>query len=223
MGAKANPHRRADIQAALKRAKPDTMLSLEELAFVWGTTKGPFVTAKKYMVGMPAPVLSGTSHLYPAKDALRAMLNYETRNDEAARNLAERQAAILGMKARSERAAEEAAAHSPRDLQVLNRLAAEVEEREREQRQYIPAAEVAKTAGDVFSELSEFMAGLSNAIDPNGLLDPKLRELIDHKGGEALLSFHRKLKTLLDADAIDQNDRAADDRARKPRARRTRH
>ncbi len=46
MGATASPNRRADIEAALKRVKPGVMLSLEDLAHIYGTTKGPFVTAK---------------------------------------------------------------------------------------------------------------------------------------------------------------------------------
>lgn len=222
MGAKANPNRRSDIAAALKKAKPDAMLSLEDLAFIWGTTKGPFVTAKKQMVGMPAPVLSGTSHIYPARQALKAMLDFETRNDAAAASRQKKSDAILGTLTRDRHEQAASTAIPVRDLQVLNRMATEIEQRERDQRLYIPAAEVARDVGDVFSELSEFMAGLSNKVDPNGLLDPNLRALIDNNAADALLGWHRKLKDLLDADAVTGDPRGAADRSGKPRARRKR-
>jgi hypothetical protein len=222
VGAKANPNRRSDIAAALKRAKPNDMLSLEDLAFVYGTTKGPFVTAKKQMPGMPQPILQGTQHIYPARAALKAMLDFETRNDAAAVDISRRRDAILGTLTR-DRHEEATSAHLPaRELQILNRLAAEVEEREREQRAYIPAAEVARTAGEVFSALSEFMASLSNRVDPNGLLDPKLRTIIDTGGAEALLGFHKTLRLLLNADAVSGTPRTTPDRARKSRVRRKR-
>ena len=220
MGAKPNPNRRADIKAALKRVKPDQELGLDELAHIYGATKGPFVTAKKQMVGFPAPILRGTSHFYNGRAALQAMLDYDMRNDAAAQQREKRAAAILGT---THREREEAAAgFNPRDLQILNRMATEVEERERAQRMYIPAAEVSAIAGEVFSSLSEFMAGLSNKVDPNGLLDARLRNIIDKEGHDALLGFHRRLAVLLDADVEPAADRAAPSGARKPRTRRKR-
>lgn len=222
MGASPNPNRRSDIAAALKRAKPNDMITLEDLAFIYGTTKGPFVTAKKQMTGMPAPVLQGTVHTYPARAALQAMLNYEKRNDAIADDRAKRTNAILGnlVKDRMDETASNAL--PARELQILNRMATEIEERERNQRLYIHASEVSQTAGEVFSELSEFMAGLSNKIDPNGLLDPALRAVIDTNGSEALLGFHKRLKLLLDADVLAGSPGRAHDSARKPRSRRKR-
>lgn len=222
MGAKENPNRRADIAAALKRAKQGDMISLEDCAYIWGTTKGPFVTAKKNMVGFPPAVLQGTSHTYDAKRALKAMLDYAQRNDTVAAERERRTNAILGNLTRERQNQISATGLPARELQILNRLAAEIEERERMQREYIPAAEVARVAGDVFSELSEFMGGLSNAIDPNGLLDPNLRALIDTNSGSALLGFHRKLKVLLDADVVAGTPGGAPSSARKPRTRRKR-
>lgn len=222
MGATANPNRRSDIAAALKRAKPNDMITLEDLAFIYGTTKGPFVTAKKQMTGMPQPVLQGTVHTYPARAALQAMLTYEKRNDAIADDRAKRTNAILGnlVKDRMDETATNAL--PARELQILNRMATEIEERERNQRLYIPAGEVAATAGAVYSDLSEFMAGLSNKVDPNGLLDPALRALIDTNAANALLGFHRQLKLLLDADVVAGSPGGAPSSARKPRTRRKR-
>jgi hypothetical protein len=222
VAANANPNRRPDIQAALKRAKPNDLLSLEALAMIWGVAKSRFVTVKNVMPGFPPPIPQGTSHVFKAKQALKAMLDYETRHDRAAQLRADRQAAILGgmKKARADQVVDQGI--PARDLQILNRMATEIEERERNQRAYIPAAEVAMIAGDVFSEISEFMAGLSNKVDPNGLLDPLLRAQIDDHASEALLRFHGKMKKILDADVVEGTPGGAPNRARKPRARRQR-
>lgn len=222
MGAKADPHRRANIADALKKAKPNDMLSLEDLANIYGVTKGPFVTARKMMVGFPPPVPQGTAFIYNAKRALKAMLDYVTRHDAATEAVEKRKNALLaGTSARRDAAAMNESI-PVRDLAVLSRLAAETEERERQQGAYIPAAEVARVAGDVFGELSEFMADLSNKVDPNGLLAPDLRELIDRQGAIALSGFHKRMKTILTADALAGSNRSTDARGREPRARRKR-
>lgn len=197
------------------------MLTLANLAVVWGVSKARFVSVMPQIVGMPEHIEQGNVHIFPAKAALQAMLRHETRHDDAARQREERTKAILGG-LRKEREEAATAGIPPRELQILNRLAAEIEERERLQREYIPAAEVSRTAGDVFSALSEFMASLSNRVDPNGLLDPRLRALIDTNGAEALLGFHKTLKVLLNADAVTGPPGGAPSRARKPRTRRKR-
>lgn len=222
MPAPTNPNRRTDIAAALKRAKPADMLALGALATVWGVSKPRFVSVMPSIVGMPEPTQQGQAHIYPAKAALQAMLRHETRHDDAARDRETRTNAILGGLRETRTEAATGGAIPARDLQILNRLATEIEQRERDQRQYIPAAEVARVAGDVFSELSEFIAGLSNAMDPNGLLDPNLRALIDSNGAAALLGFHKRMKDILDADVIAGSPGRAPGRAGKPRARRKR-
>lgn len=198
------------------------MLTLAALATIWGVSKARFVSVVPSFVGMPEPIQQGQSHLYPARKALTAMLRHETRHDDAAKEREARTNAILGGVKKTRDAAATDSSLPPRDLAILNRLATETEQRERDQGLYIPAAEVARDVGDVFSELSEFMAGLSNKVDPNGLLDPKLRALIDTSGAEALMAWNRKLKKLLDADAVEGTDRGTAGRARKPRARRQR-
>lgn len=220
MPAPSNPNRLPDIKSALRRAKPADQLSLEALAVIYGTSKQRFVTVKNAMPGFPSPIAQGTSHVFPAKAALQAMLNWETRHHAAAAAKADRQNAILG-KIKPERAQAIADAAIPvRDLAIMSRLAAETEERERDQRLYIPAAEVERTASDVFSELSEFMAGLSNKVDPNGLLDATIRALIDDGSAKALLGFHARMKTLLNANADTSRSGKPSNRARSTRARR---
>lgn len=220
MGAKANPNRRGDIEAALKRAKPADWMSLEDLAYIYGATKGPFVTAKKNMIGFPPPKLQGTAHIYPARKALKAMLDYEARHDKASAAVEARRKALLHGTAKRRDAAATAESIPVRDLAVISRLAAETEERERAQRLYIPASEVALVAGDVFGELSEFMADLSNKVDPNGLLTADLRAAIDTQGARALAGFHKRMKAILTADAVAGTDRSADGGGSRPRPRR---
>jgi hypothetical protein len=195
-----NKNRRSDIAAALKRAKPSDMLTLEELALIWGVTKPRFVTVRNTMADFPAPLPGqGNVYIYPARKALEAMLKHETRHDEAASQRRARADAILGRNGKG-KASDTLGDHTPNELVLLSRLAADVEERERAMRIHIPAVEVSDTAGDVFGEMSEFLSDFANEIDPNGLLDPDTRERIDKAARERLLHFHRRMKHILTAD-----------------------
>jgi hypothetical protein len=222
MPAPANPNRLPDIQKALKRAKPGDQIPLEALAVIYGTAKSRFVTVKNTMVGFPSPILQNGAHIFPAKQALQAMLDWEMRHHKDAASKAERINAILGKTKEGRADAKGAAAMPVRDLAVLSRMAAETEERERDQRLYIPAAEVERVASDVFSELSEFMGGLSNKVDPNGMLEPTIRAAIDDGSAKALLGFHARMKTLLNANAEPNRVGSATSRTRGTSPRRKR-
>jgi hypothetical protein len=217
MGATANPNRRGAIAAALKRCKADSMLSLEDLAEIWGVVKSRFVTVKNKMPDFPPPIPQGTSHIFEARTALKAMQAFERRHDDAAQKLKKTTDAILG-NVRTGRLDQIDTGHTPRDLSVLSRLAAEAEERERAQREYIPKAEVAQRVGDVFEEISNFCSRLSNEIDPHGRLDPKVRAKIDERAAEALRRSNKILKDLLSPDANQGSSGKPPRRARKPRA-----
>jgi hypothetical protein len=219
-----NITRRADLKRAIKRAKPDDLLTLEGLASVWGVVKTRFVNVKNDItmtIGFPQhqPGPNNT-HLYPAKPALEQMLAYETRNDELSSARQARQAQILGAGRKGSKAASTSDLHTPRELIDLNRIAADLEAREREQGLYIPASDVAATTGEVFSQLSEFCGNLANNVDPNGQLPPDVRERIDKGGATALIKFHAQLKGLMNADAVNQSDQRPTGRARQSRARR---
>ncbi len=220
MREKANPNRRRDIAAALKRAKPGDHLTLQDIALVWGVTKQRFVTVRNQMADFPDPLPGqGNVYIYPAKQALEAMLAHETRHDDAARARQKRTALILGHVARG-RAAEDIGAYTPNDLSTLARLAADTEQRERDQGLYVPVAEVAALAGEIFGEISEFMGGLANMVDPHGLLPPSTRAQIDSGGSEALLGLHRRMKDMLSPDAKPRGNRTASVRTRRAQARR---
>jgi hypothetical protein len=219
-----NITRRADLKRAIKRAKPDDLLTLEGMASVWGVVKTRFVNVKNDItmtIGFPAhqPGPNNT-HLYPAKAALEKMLAYETRNDKMSAARQARQAQILGASRKGNKASGASELHTPRELIDLNRIAADVEAREREQGLYIPAAEVSATTGEVFSELSDFCGNLANNVDPNGQLPPDVRERIDKGGAAALIKFHAQLKGLMNADAVNQHNQRPAGRARQSRTRR---
>lgn len=217
-----NLSRRQDLQRAIKRAKPGDLLRLEDLARVWGVVKTRFVNVKNDVtmtIGFPehAPGPNNT-HLYPAKASLQKLLDWETRHDKISSDRQKRAAEILGHTRRGRAGVSEIAIHQPRELSELNRLAADIEQRERDQGLYIPASVVSATAGDVFSIVSEFCGIMENHVDPNGLLPPEVREKIAKGGRDTLLKVHQRMKGLLNADsAADQRPAG---RARTPRARR---
>lgn len=218
--ADTNKNRLADLEAAYARSKPRDRLYLEDLALLWGVTKPRFVTVRNAMPDFPAPVLvEQNRNIYLAKPALKAMIAYEGRHAKRNKVKADRAAAILG-KRRTD--STEDFGHTPNELATLSRLATETEMREREQRLYIPAAEVTAIAGDVFAEISDFASRLSNEIDPHGMLSAEIRSSIDARAKDALQRCYRAMKGILERDAESGGDRGATDRAGKSRVRRTR-
>jgi len=218
--ANTNPNRRRDLQIYLKRSKPDDILTLEECAVAWGTTKQRFVTVRNAMPTFPDRIATdGNVYLYPARKALEAMLAYETRHEAAAKAKQARTNAILGRGKRAS-ANDDTAIYSPSELATLSRMSAELEEREREQGLYVPVAKNAVVAGEVFALISEFMSELSNKLDPHGLETPEWRARIDSMGAEALLGLHRQMKEVLSPDAKPRATRAASNRSRKSSTRR---
>lgn len=216
----------SDLKAALKRAGVDSLLSLDDLALIWGTAKSRFVTVRNQIPGFPDPILAPKemrlppkAFAYPARAAIEAMLAFANRHEDADRAKAERTAAILGQRRDG---TDQAPLHRVNELQVLNRLAAEIEEREREQGLYIPRGDVAAIAGDVFSELSDFFATLSNKIDPHGELPPEVRDKVDELGSAELLRLHARMKDMLEPDAVTDRNRDQAHRTGKTRARRPR-
>lgn len=197
-----NLNRRKDLEAAIARAQPDEMLTLSALALAWGSTKTNFVNVKANIADFPTPVDGPkNSHLYPARDALEAMLRYERRNDAMQAEMQQTANAILG---RSKASSVETTLPVS-ELATLSRLAAEVETRERDQGLWANLAEMASTAGQVFASISGFLGSLANEIDPNGQLPPETRTLLDQRGRDKLLSVHGEMKYMLSGDAAPRS------------------
>ena len=217
MADKTNAQRLIDLKAALASAKPKDVLSLADCAALWGVTKPRFVNKRAEIADFPdASVIEGNAHFYPAKPTIKAMIAHLERHQQAQADRVKSQARLIG----KGRHAEVLAQHTPAELATLNRLRADLESDEREQGLYCPIAEQQQVAGEVFSELSEFMSTLSNQIDPHGRLAPDVRTTIDSKAHEALLKFHARMRGLLSGDALHPGTRAPDRTSGKPRTRR---
>lgn len=198
-----NLSRRADLEAALKRVKARDVLRLEDLAKIWGTTKQNFVNTLRQIeniVDVPeyVPGPRGT-HLYPARKMLKAMLDYERRNDQLHANLAARAKAIMGGPKRGGAPAE--ALLPINEMATLSRVMAETEDRERLQGSYVPAGEVSRVAGAAFGLVSAFLSELDAQIDPNGILPADVRTLIRNGGRNVALNIHAEMKHMLGGNA----------------------
>lgn len=218
-----NLSRRADLERALKRAKPKDEITIDVMAELWGVSKQRFVNVLRDIekqVDMPAWRLGPRQvHLYPAKAAIAALLAYEKRNDDMTAQLQERAAAILGRGEKRKEAQQEAMLPIS-ELATMSRLMAETEARERQQGLYVPVADVARIAGEVFGLLSDFLSDLPANIDPNGLLPADVRALIAEGGKNAALNVHARMKDMLSGDARPDTPKPARAGAKNGRARR---
>lgn len=227
-----NAVRRRDIEAALRRAKPEDYLRLDQLAIIWGTTKTNFVNVKALMPEFPAPIAGPkNAHLYPARAALKVMLAYEKRNDKVAADLEGRFSRIMGRtpaKGGRGKAAREPEPMLPlNDLATASRVMAETEQRERDMGLYCPLADQASTAGLVFGMFSDFLSNLSTQVDPNGVLAPEVHAFLKIRGTELSLQMHGEMRDMLSGDAKPRssgnkgsrgaNGRAGGSRSRRPR------
>jgi len=213
--AKTDPQRRVDLAAALASAKPGERWDTQECAAIWGVSKPRFVNKYVEFPDFPDPEKDGNRHLYDKVGVIKSMLAYLDRHQAASLERAKRHAALLG----GDEMEEALKRYTPQEIIHLNRLQTEMDQRAIAQGLYVPVTEVSAVAGAVFSEISEFMTGLSNKIDPHGKLDPNLRKLIDTNAHSRLLQVHNRLKALL-ADAVDGTPAAKARSARKPRLRR---
>lgn len=219
MADKTNAQRLSDLQAALKLAKPKDRISLGDLAALWGVTKPRFVNKRAEIAGFPDPIaIEGNANFYSTRDTIKAMIAFLERHQRQALDRQKRQARLLGNGVDAEALAQ----HTPAELATINRLATDLDVRERTQGLYMAVMDVQVVSGEIFSEISEFMSNLSNLIDPHGKLAAEIRKTIDIKAHEALLKLYSKMKALLSEDAIHPGTRAPDRSPRKARPRRKR-
>lgn len=217
MANKTDSKRLIDLRAALKRAKQNDLTKLEDLAALWGVTKPRFVNKMKEFHYFPEFVeKDGNAYLYPARSCIQAMIDYLTKHQEATASRAKRLAALVG----DDRFTNQMNEGLPvADLARMNQLDAEVEQRQRDQGLWVHILDVQRVVGMAFSEISEFISNLSNAIDPHGHLPPGHRSLIDTNAHEQLLHLHANLKEMLSPDAVDVGTGKPASKPRKARSR----
>lgn len=212
MADKTDSKRLVDLKAALKAAKPKDLIKLEELASLWGTSKQRFVTKRREFVGFPEPVeKEGNAFLYPLKPCLQALIANIERHQQASTSKAKRLGELIGIDHMAEHVG---GGFSVAELAKANQLAADLEQRQRDQGLWAQLSDVQRIVGLVFSEVSETLSNLSNIVDPHGRLLPETRQHIDKAGHEQLLRMHSNLKRMLTQDALDG---ATGSEARKPR------
>lgn len=214
---KTDSQRLVDLKAALKRAHHKHTCTLEDLASLWGVTKPRFVNKRREFHRFPEHAEKvGNAYLYPTRDALKAMIEYLEKHKEVSTSRAKRLGELIGTDQMAEHIA---GGFSIAELAKANQLAAELEERQRDQGLYAPISEVHRVIGMVFSEISEFVSNLANVVDPHGKLPPSARATLDSKAHEELLRLHGNLKGMLSTNAVDSGTRKP---ARKSGAARTR-
>jgi len=219
---KTDSKRLVDLEAALKALgrKKAPLISLDECAALWGVTKPRFVTKRKEMAGFPDMAeRDGNAHLYPAREALKAMISFIQRHQTANAAKTKRLGQLIGTDQMSEQMVGN---FSIAELAKANQLAAEIEQRMRDQGLYVRVDELQRVVGMVFSEVSETLSNLSNLVDPHGRLEPETRTLIDTNAHELLLRTHKNLKGMLSPDAVDTGNRKPARKPRKAPARRKR-
>lgn len=205
----------------MKKAGPDDRLSLSELAMIWGVSKGAFVNLREKMADFPDSIEGPRNSLiYPASGALKAMLEYETRADEAELERQRRAAQIMGMDRGRGRRKRQEIFLPPGEMLKLSRLRAEIEQREREQGEYVHRDKVRGVAARIYGVLNDHLSQLETRVDPNGLLPTEVRAKIGEDGRAALLAIHADLSDTLGVDADDRPSRAARPRKQAPRPKR---
>ena len=172
---------------------------------MWGTGKGAFTNLRHRVAGFPeAEEGPRGSNLYDAPKALKALLDYETRADAEEMARQKRAAEIIGIGSKPGRKKKAPEIFlPPSEMLKLSRLRAEVEEREREQGQYIHRDKVRGTATRIYRTLNESLSMLEVRVDPNGLLSADLRMKVSELGRTALLAIHRELSDTLGLDVDD--------------------
>ena len=193
------------LKAALKKAKASDLLSNTELVALYGISKGAFTNIKNQIASFPEGQEGPrNSILYPAKAALEALLKHETREDEEEEARRRRAAEILGENSpRGRRKKAEEIWLPPSEMLKLSRLRAEIEQREREQGEYVPVHKVPATASRIYATIAEILDQLDIKVDPNGLLGAGERGKIAELGRSALLVVHGELSDMLGVDVDD--------------------
>lgn len=221
------------LKAALikaKRAKKkNPKLTNTELCGIVGISKGAFTQLKNQIDDFP-PHEEGprNSQVYPAIEALEAIIAHETAEDEeeAARRKIVNE--IIGAsKPRGRKKKSPEVWLPPSEMMKYSRLQAEIEERERSQGEYIPVQEVRDLAGRIYATVKEPLQQLELKVDPNGLLTADQRARISELGRTALLGIAREIEGALGIDADDNASRPKNaarpaKRTQKSRARRKR-
>jgi hypothetical protein len=140
-------------------------------------------------------VISGNEQLYPRRESLDAMWQWEVRNDQIAADKQARIARLLGVEN------QDTTMPSITDMAKASQVRGEIEQRMVFQRQLLATNEVTRVASKIFELLSSRLGNLGTVLDPNGALAASQRDAVDKLGSDLLLRMHAELRDMLVGDA----------------------
>jgi hypothetical protein len=212
--------RRKNLARAVKRAKKGEEISLEMLAHLWKVTKARFVNVKAQIENFPDPSSKDakTGALsYPAVETLKAMVDWEHRDDAVAAEKVKRHRRLLGG-GEDEAPPEDEIILPPSELLKYDQLSTSLQRREIEQNNLLRSADVAARAAEAFSKMASVCGSLANVTDPNGQWDPEVRASVDLAGRDLLFALHADMSSLFgDGEAPPVELPRATDEAPKPK------
>lgn len=200
--AKSTAQRRQDLEAAKKQfvRKPKAVLSLDDLAILYGLTKPAFVNLRKTVDGFPDPCEQrGNAFFYPAYKAVCALLAYVTRHETAKESHAKRFSSLVAPPVDGDtgNAAPLTASEQLKAWELRDRLLQEAVAQGHLHRN----EDCAAVADKVFSLISRTFAAPSDSLDPNGLWPADIRAEIDKAGEALVLQTYNQMRDMLSPDA----------------------
>lgn len=212
--------RRSRLKRAAKSAKKGEEISLEFAAYLWAVTKARFVNVKAQIEEFPEPSSKDpkTGALsYPAVEAIKALVEWEHRDDAVAAEKVKRHRRLLGG-AENDAPPEDEVIMPPSELLKYDQLSTSLQRREIEQKNLLRAADVAARAAEAFSKMAGVCGSLANVTDPNGLWPAEVRAAVDLAGRDLLFALHADMSEMFgDGEAPPVEQPRATDEAPKPK------
>jgi hypothetical protein len=221
--AKSVEQRKSDLAAAKDqfRRRPKALLSLDELAVLYGLTKPAFVNLRKTIDGFPDPAKrEGNAYFYPAYKAASALHEYVMRNEQQALDRGRRFEALVRPPASNGHD------HAGLTMSAQEQLRA-YELRERLQKEALAqgqlhrSADCAATTERVFSHISRTFGKPTTSMDPTGQWPADVREAVDKAGQALVLRCYAELRDMLGGHAHQQPSGSPDTGARRARPKRS--
>lgn len=216
--AKSLATRKADLIEAKKRfARSKKLLSLDELAILYGLSKGAFVNLRKMIPDFPDPAeRKSNAYFYPAHAAVSALLAYVTRHEETQADHARRLRALAGPP--QDLGDGDAPTLTANEQLKAYDLRQKLKEEAIEQGHLHRSDHCAAVSERVFSLISRTFGKPSDSMDPNGRWPAAVRAQIDKAGEALVLQCYNQMRDMLGQDANQQPRGSSTARAGRRRA-----
>lgn len=193
---KSNAQRVQDLEEAKKKyRRSKKLLSLDDLAILYGLTKPAFVNLRKTMEGFPDPAeRRGNAFFYPAFAAVSAMHAYVKRHEQQHLDRGRRFSDLVQTGNGEDHhgltlsAQEQLRAYELRDKLTKEALA---------QGLMHLASDCAETAEKVLSMISRTFGSPCESMDPNGKWPAEVRAAVDDAGRALVLRCYDEMRDML--------------------------